>query len=277
LPSKRQRRDSPGRALPNSGNGGYSVSTASGVNAGGNDFGNFKNVASAARSGKTITATAFAMRAIRACRLDHQRRQPDCHHRRERQLVTYGWPGHVCHPRGSDGTALVELYPNSGNGDYSSPPPAGVNAGGNDFGNFKTWPQRTSGKTITATASRCGRSGPGRLDINVGNQTATTDVNGNWSLRLARARLPSKRQRRTALVELYPNLGNGGYSVSTASGVNAGGNDFGNFKNVALSGTKWEDHNGNGIRDAGDQGLAGWTINVGNQTATTWGERQLVT
>jgi len=63
--------------------------------------------------------------------------------------------------------------------------------------------------------------------------------------------------------------GNGGYSVSTASGVNAGGNDFGNFKNVALSGTKWEDHNGNGIRDAGDQGLAGWTINVVNQTATT--------
>ena len=63
-------------------------------------------------------------------------------------------------------------------------------------------------------------------------------------------------------------FGVGGYTVAATSG-NTGGGDFGNFQNVTLSGKKWEDHNGNGIRDAGDQGLAGWTINVGNQTATT--------
>ncbi len=39
---------------------------------------------------------------------------------------------------------------------------------------------------------------------------------------------------------------------------------------VSLSGTVWEDHNGNGVRDTGDQGLAGWHILVnGVDRATT--------
>jgi SdrD B-like domain len=39
---------------------------------------------------------------------------------------------------------------------------------------------------------------------------------------------------------------------------------------ATLSGTKWEDYNGNSVRDAGDQGLAGWHILInGVDRATT--------
>jgi hypothetical protein len=61
-----------------------------------------------------------------------------------------------------------------------------------------------------------------------------------------------------------------GYSVVTASGTNIGSVNFGDFKNITVSGTKWNDHNNNGMRDSGDEGLAGWHILVnGVDRATT--------
>lgn len=38
------------------------------------------------------------------------------------------------------------------------------------------------------------------------------------------------------------------------------GNDFGRFRNVTLEGVKFQDHDGNGVQDAGEQPLSGWTI-----------------
>ncbi len=40
--------------------------------------------------------------------------------------------------------------------------------------------------------------------------------------------------------------------------------DFGNFKNFSISGMKFRDRNGNGTKDPGDNGMAGWTINATN-------------
>jgi len=40
----------------------------------------------------------------------------------------------------------------------------------------------------------------------------------------------------------------------------ATGKDFGNFKNVFVEGITFQDHNGNGVREAGDQPLSGWTM-----------------
>ncbi len=49
----------------------------------------------------------------------------------------------------------------------------------------------------------------------------------------------------------------------TFDGTNGVGNiDFGNFETIEISGTKYEDTNGNGTRDAGEPGLAGWTIQL---------------
>jgi hypothetical protein len=49
-------------------------------------------------------------------------------------------------------------------------------------------------------------------------------------------------------------------TTDTFSVDHVSGKDFGNFKNVFVEGIKFEDHNGNGVRDAGDQPLSGWTM-----------------
>ena len=93
----------------------------------------------------------------------------------------------------------------------------------------------------------------------------------------------------------YTNVGPGSYTVSEEHkggwtqtyptnsdhydfGAVSGQNKtykFGNFEKVSISGQKFEDFNGNGTKDAGDTGLAGWTIqlldtqdNVLNTTVT---------
>ncbi|MFM7151196.1 MAG: SdrD B-like domain-containing protein [Gemmataceae bacterium] len=70
--------------------------------------------------------------------------------------------------------------------------------------------------------------------------------------------------------------GMGGYSGTfTLQNEVVSNLDFGNFKNFALEGQKFEDHNGNGVQDAEDQGLSGWTVVLngpsGMMTAVTDG------
>ena len=69
-----------------------------------------------------------------------------------------------------------------------------------------------------------------------------------------------------------------GYQVTPVSGQIDSDKDFGNYCNANKSGVKFEDLNGNGVRDAGEPGLPGWTIhltgtdgrgNSVNLTATT--------
>jgi len=48
--------------------------------------------------------------------------------------------------------------------------------------------------------------------------------------------------------------------------------NFGNFKSVCFSGTKFRDRNNNGVMDAGEEGLAGWTINLTGKTPVVTGE-----
>ena len=76
-------------------------------------------------------------------------------------------------------------------------------------------------------------------------------------------------------------LGRGGpYVVTTNSGVNVSGDDFGNFKDITVSGVVFYDKNANGVRDAGEPGLSGWVIRVIGEntvlTATTRRERHVL-
>src|SRR3989442_9921223 len=57
-----------------------------------------------------------------------------------------------------------------------------------------------------------------------------------------------------------PAVGAGGYALSVTSGSSETGNDFGNFQRGTKSGVKFNDLNGNGIKDGGEPGLSGWTI-----------------
>ncbi len=38
--------------------------------------------------------------------------------------------------------------------------------------------------------------------------------------------------------------------------------DFGNYRPVSISGRKFEDLDGDGVKDAGEPGLVGWTIEL---------------
>jgi protocatechuate 3,4-dioxygenase beta subunit len=54
----------------------------------------------------------------------------------------------------------------------------------------------------------------------------------------------------------------GTFAVTVLSGTAAAGEDFGNHQLASVSGTKYDDVNGNGTRDAGEPGLAGWQIRI---------------
>jgi hypothetical protein len=59
-----------------------------------------------------------------------------------------------------------------------------------------------------------------------------------------------------------------GYEFTVQPGVDLAGNNFGNFKKPTKSGVKFEDLDGNGMRDAGEPGIADWPIDLykqGNQ------------
>src|SRR5438094_597516 len=54
----------------------------------------------------------------------------------------------------------------------------------------------------------------------------------------------------------------GAYAVTVGEGQVVSGRDFGNFELGTISGVKFEDLDGDGIRDTGEPGLAGWTIQL---------------
>jgi hypothetical protein len=53
-----------------------------------------------------------------------------------------------------------------------------------------------------------------------------------------------------------------GYSITLTSGEVDSNNDFGNFQNATKSGVKFEDLDGDGVKDAGEPLLAGWEIHL---------------
>src|SRR5437773_636803 len=101
--------------------------------------------------------------------------------------------------------------------------------------------------------------------------STTTDANGAYSFDLQ----PGDYLVCEVLKSLYTQSAPSGTDCSGFSGVAAAGfkppslpdalpicNDFGNYTTGSVSGVKFEDHNANGVKNVGDQGLANWTIKV---------------
>jgi protocatechuate 3,4-dioxygenase beta subunit len=109
---------------------------------------------------------------------------------------------------------------------------------------------------------------------NNGNLATTqTDANGHFSFtNLAPGTYYVYETMQAGWMQVY---GQATYTVVVgANGVQSGGtssgNNFGNIQQVPIGGYKYEDHNGNGVEDEGDQGLAGWHILLdGHDVATT--------
>ena len=111
--------------------------------------------------------------------------------------------------------------------------------------------------------------------LNVGERSTVTDANGNYSFAsvgpgtyIVREVLPVGSVQTTA------NPAN----IITSSGINVTGVNIGNFQTLTIGGTKFQDSNGNGIRDAGEPGLAGFTIflDTNNNGVLNVGERSTV-
>ncbi len=141
---------------------------------------------------------------------------------------------------------------------------------GIDFGNFKNFSlsgtkfEDRNGDGLTA-----GDSGLGGITIfidmnddtisNEGDATTTTAADGTWSFNGLSTGYAGKK-----VLEVLPSgytqtLGAAGYVITGTSGADQTGLNFANFKNFNLSGTKFEDHNGDGLT-TGDSGLGGITI-----------------
>ena len=73
--------------------------------------------------------------------------------------------------------------------------------------------------------------------------------------------------------------GSGFHLVSLTSGQSVNGINFGNANPGSFEGIKWDDNNGDGIQDPGEQPLAGWTIYIdqNNNSRLDAGEPSTVT
>lgn len=145
---------------------------------------------------------------------------------------------------------------------------SGENTQGVDFGNFQLAQiggQKINDLNANGTLDegeeglagwtiQLDRDGNGSIDA-----TTTTDQYGFYRFTgVGTGSYTVSEVQQSGWLQTGPAAGN--YTVVTTSGADIGSLDFANVQAASISGTKFEDLDGDGQRDAGEQGLAGWTI-----------------
>ena len=98
--------------------------------------------------------------------------------------------------------------------------------------------------------------------------TDTTDANGNYcfnNLQPGETYTVSETNQ-TGWTQTFP-ASPGIYSIQLTSGQHKDSVNFGNKQLGSICGMKFNDLNGNGVRDSGEPGLLNWVINLTYQTA----------
>jgi len=96
--------------------------------------------------------------------------------------------------------------------------------------------------------------------------TATTDANGDYTFTgVGPGSFTIKEVLQAGALQTAP-ASPGTFSLSTSSGTNVSGDNFGDFIPVSLGGEVFNDINGSGANVTGDPGLQGWTVELLNQT-----------
>jgi hypothetical protein len=106
-------------------------------------------------------------------------------------------------------------------------------------------------KTTTTAASGAYTFG----NLFSGDYIVCEALQANWS-----QSAPTSAPTGETLVTNCPG-GTKGYAF-TMGGSNRANNDFGNFQQGTVSGTKFKDRNDDGVKDSGEFGLSGWKIHV---------------
>ncbi|MEQ9358122.1 SdrD B-like domain-containing protein [Coleofasciculus chthonoplastes] len=90
-----------------------------------------------------------------------------------------------------------------------------------------------------------------------GETSTVTDSNGDYSFTdLSAGTYTIREVQQTSWLQTTTNPS----AINVTSGTDTTGVDFGNFQLGTISGQKFEDSDGDGVKDAGEAGLADWTI-----------------
>jgi hypothetical protein len=114
----------------------------------------------------------------------------------------------------------------------------------------------------------------GRLDA--GEVSTTTDVNGNYTfVNVGPGTYNVREVQQAGFTQTTANPA----VIVASSGANVSGELFGNFQLISISGNKFQDSNGNGVRNAGEPGLQGVVIflDANNNGVLDAGERSTTT
>lgn len=152
---------------------------------------------------------------------------------------------------------------------------AGANLSGYDFGNYKNgrieglkWEDmngngiKDAGETAPANQweIKLWKDDGNGTPVDTGS-TAYTQTGGLFSFGFAPGTYYLSEVSQPGWTKIYPNTDFLGPIVVT-SGSLSQNNNFGNFKLGSISGQKFSDLNGNGVKDTGEPGLPGWTIQL---------------
>ncbi|MBM4166181.1 MAG: T9SS type A sorting domain-containing protein [Ignavibacteria bacterium] len=159
----------------------------------------------------------------------------------------------------------LQTLPVSG-GSYSVTITSGTNATGKNFGNFQYG--ILSGQTFNDAdgdgVKDLGESGIVNWKIKISgakNDSVLTDANGNYMFStLTYGNYTVSEVQQIGWSQTFPVAGT--YSISVASGSVFSGKDFGNFQHPVIGGMKFNDINGNGIKEENESGLANWKIKI---------------
>jgi hypothetical protein len=144
---------------------------------------------------------------------------------------------------------------------------SGQTSGGLDFGNFQE--AAVSGtiyQDVTGNGTRDGSDpGLGGWTISALDSagsvvaTATTDAAGSYTI----AGLgPGTFTLQETLPAGWVGTQADNSAFTTVSGGSSSGKLFGNFQTIQISGSVYRDGDGNGLRNSGEPGLAGWTVEL---------------
>ena len=268
----------PAGSTQTGGIGGYAISATSGGNATGKNFDDFQNISISGTKYKDITGNGFSsddtgLGGVTINLYKNGDTTPVA-------TTTTAANGTYSFTNLGPGTYSVqEVVPagstqTGGNAGYTISAASGTNSTGNNFDDFQNISiSGTKYKDITGNSFSSDDTGLGGVTINLYKNGGTTAVastvtasNGTYSFTNLG---PGTYSVQEVVPAGYTQTGGmGGYSISATSGTNSTSNNFDDFQNVNISGTKYTDITGNGF-SSDDTGLGGVTINLYKNGGTT--------